>query len=445
MTQPLLNPHVLLMCLALLGTGTAVHAAPPARPQHDNVSRVHADLVNAYRGTTAYHVTIRQARVETEGRWTRTETGDVHVAYDRPGRRLRIDHPDLLLVANPDKVRMRLHQLPDRYLEQDAPDPLDYAALLQIIPFLDDPVIPDLALLLGNDTVNGLLDWPATVDTTGAGETGDHASTTIQFTQPRQSFSLRLDPETGLISAASFDVDMDPPPNSASLTYRTTVHARNEPLDPALFEFPTDGATAYASVRDMLQARSPGAQAGAPGGGHPLVGTEAKAMLLETLDGQPTTLDPAKIDEVLVIDFWASWCGPCRLSLPKLQEFERWAEDNDLPVRVYAVNLLEPPELIRRFMTDTQVDLNVLIDTDGTAAADYGVQPIPHTVVIYDGKIQHIHQGYNPNVNQALTRDVHSLLRGEEEQAPDQPAAQPGSLDDAAEAVGEHDEPPTEE
>jgi thiol-disulfide isomerase/thioredoxin len=83
--------------------------------------------------------------------------------------------------------------------------------------------------------------------------------------------------------------------------------------------------------------------------------------------------------QVVVLNFWASWCEPCRSELPSLELLaERHAGDK---VQVVAVNFRETDGAIRRFLAQSPISVPVLRDSDGAAARAYAVRIFPTTVV----------------------------------------------------------------
>ena len=112
-------------------------------------------------------------------------------------------------------------------------------------------------------------------------------------------------------------------------------------------------------------------------------GTAGQALApdftLERLGGGSVTLSDLR-GQVVVVDFWASWCGPCVESMPHLQELhERYAGQG---VVVLAVNVEEPDERVARFVEEGGYTFTVLLDRDGAVAEAYGVWGIPYTVVV---------------------------------------------------------------
>jgi thiol-disulfide isomerase/thioredoxin len=82
----------------------------------------------------------------------------------------------------------------------------------------------------------------------------------------------------------------------------------------------------------------------------------------------------------LLLNFWASWCGPCREEMPSLQALEeRYRSEN---LRVMAVNFREADAAVHQFVEGTSLVLPVLLDRDGTAAKAFDVHVFPSTVIV---------------------------------------------------------------
>lgn len=143
---------------------------------------------------------------------------------------------------------------------------------------------------------------------------------------------------------------------------------------------------------------------------HPLEGRPAPKIHAKTLDGKPFDLSKVKAS-VIVLDFWATWCPPCRKGLPLLQRYEDWAQKNKKSVAVFAVNLREKEGKIRAFWKKQGYRMPVLIDADGQIGQSYGVTGIPQTVVIHNGKIITVHVGYSPGMADMLKSQTEQLLR----------------------------------
>lgn len=124
------------------------------------------------------------------------------------------------------------------------------------------------------------------------------------------------------------------------------------------------------------------------------LGKEAEAFKLPLLGGGEFDSQEEK-GKIIVLDFWASWCGPCVKSLPGLIEaMSAFPPDK---VRFIGVNQGEGGETVKRFLEARKLKLTVAMDGSQSVARQYGVDGIPHTVIIGpDGKIGWVKTGYSP-------------------------------------------------
>ena len=109
------------------------------------------------------------------------------------------------------------------------------------------------------------------------------------------------------------------------------------------------------------------------------LGRPTPALELPAWEGPPFRLADAR-GQVIVLNFWASWCEPCRAELPSLELLAQRHETDRL--QVLAVNFRETDATLRRFLAASPLTLPVLRDRDGAAARDWQVRVFPSTVVI---------------------------------------------------------------
>ena len=140
----------------------------------------------------------------------------------------------------------------------------------------------------------------------------------------------------------------------------------------------------------------------------PLLGKQAADFSLPLLAGSQFSLAAEK-GKVVVLDFWATWCGPCVKALPELM-----AEMSALPpdkVRFIAVNQAESPEVVKKFIETRGWKIDVALDARQIAGKQYGADSLPHTVVIGpDGRIAWVKSGYSPTGAKECAAAVSKLL-----------------------------------
>jgi thiol-disulfide isomerase/thioredoxin len=110
-----------------------------------------------------------------------------------------------------------------------------------------------------------------------------------------------------------------------------------------------------------------------------LVGKVAPDFTLELLDGKSFQLSQ-QTGKVIVLDFWATWCGPCIQAMPQVDGVVN--EFKDQNVELVAVNLQEGSEQIKSTLERLKLDPRVALDIDGVVAARYAATAIPQTVII---------------------------------------------------------------
>ena len=114
--------------------------------------------------------------------------------------------------------------------------------------------------------------------------------------------------------------------------------------------------------------------------------------------------------EVVLINFWASWCGPCRQEMPLLSELHD--KYKDMGFTVLGVNVEENSAPARKLLRDMPVSFPVLFDHDSTVSKQYDVIAMPSTILVdRDGNMRYLHQGYKPGEEAIYLDKVRSLIR----------------------------------
>lgn len=111
----------------------------------------------------------------------------------------------------------------------------------------------------------------------------------------------------------------------------------------------------------------------------PTVTNQAADFELADLNGQKVSLGGLR-GRPVVVNFWATWCGPCTHEMPFIQAVhEQWAESD---LVILAVNVGENTSRVRQFIDQNQYSFTVLMDSDGQVAEKYQITGIPTTLFI---------------------------------------------------------------
>ena len=118
----------------------------------------------------------------------------------------------------------------------------------------------------------------------------------------------------------------------------------------------------------------------------------APDFALKDADGKLVRLADYR-GKVVLLDFWATWCGPCKIEIPWFMEMQRKNKDRGFEVLVVAMDD-EGWEAVKPFVTDLKVNYRIVIGNDATAESYGGVDALPTTFLIdRDGKIAAVHVG----------------------------------------------------
>lgn len=148
----------------------------------------------------------------------------------------------------------------------------------------------------------------------------------------------------------------------------------------------------------------------------PRVGHEAPRFDLERLDGGRAELDGLR-GRPVIINFWASWCAPCRVEMPDL--ISAWREHNGKGLQILAVNLTDQERRkdVTRFVTEFGLPFPVLLDTRGKVRELYALVSLPTTVFLDSaGIVRSVQSG--PLTQNALAQGLEAILRLETADSP---------------------------
>jgi len=136
---------------------------------------------------------------------------------------------------------------------------------------------------------------------------------------------------------------------------------------------------------------------------------KAPDFTLKSRDGVNVRLSDLR-GQVVLLNFWASWCGPCRQEMPVLDQLQK--KYGKLGFSVLGVNLDAKSSKAIKYLKDTPVNFTVLYDPEGKVSEQYGVQAMPSTVIIdRDGNVRFLHKGFKDGYTQKYHKQIKALLR----------------------------------
>jgi len=151
-----------------------------------------------------------------------------------------------------------------------------------------------------------------------------------------------------------------------------------------------------------------------------LLGKPAPNAKFTLIDGKTVELASHKDKDVVVLDFWATWCPPCRMSMPVVTELvKKYSSDNKKSgdgkagVVLYGINQGEQAEAIKAYLQATGLSLTAVLDTERAIGETFGVRGYPTMVIVgKDGSVQSVHPGVAPDFRERLEKELDTLVSG---------------------------------
>lgn len=114
--------------------------------------------------------------------------------------------------------------------------------------------------------------------------------------------------------------------------------------------------------------------------------------------------------QVVMLNFWASWCGPCRTEMPLLDQMHR--RYASLGFTLLGVNVEADTRAAEHWLKDTPVSFPILFDRDSKVSKLYGVDAMPSTIFIdRQGRVRHLHRGYKAGDESDYLNQIRALLK----------------------------------
>jgi len=141
-------------------------------------------------------------------------------------------------------------------------------------------------------------------------------------------------------------------------------------------------------------------------------GNSAPAVSLPQLQEDTVSVSLADhAGKIIYLDFWASWCPPCLVSMPIMNDMRNRLQADGVPFEVIAINVDSDPEDGIDFLLDSPVDFVVLSDPDGNSPAAYNVRGMPSSFLINQaGNIVMIHEGFKRSDGEMIENEIMALI-----------------------------------
>ncbi len=138
-------------------------------------------------------------------------------------------------------------------------------------------------------------------------------------------------------------------------------------------------------------------------------GSTAPDFTLKSRSGENIKLSELR-GEVVMVNFWASWCAPCRQEMPLLEDiYDRYS---DMGFTLLGVNVEEDSSAALDLLKEIPVTFPILLDTRNSVSKLYNVVAMPSTVILdRDGKVRFIHRGYLPGYEDEYRQQIKELIR----------------------------------
>jgi peroxiredoxin len=140
-----------------------------------------------------------------------------------------------------------------------------------------------------------------------------------------------------------------------------------------------------------------------------LQGQVAPDFVLRSATGENLRLSEYRGDVVL-INFWATWCGPCRQEMPLLDDL--YGRYQRVGFNLLGVNIDEDSRRAMQMVQELGVNFPVLFDENKEVSKLYEVEAMPVTILVdREGIVRHVHHGYKPGYEEKYLTEIRSLLR----------------------------------
>ena len=139
------------------------------------------------------------------------------------------------------------------------------------------------------------------------------------------------------------------------------------------------------------------------------VGEKAPDFTLKSMAGKNLNLVEQR-GNIILINFWASWCAPCRTEMPELQALQE--KYQDLGFSVWAINVEQENQAGRKFLADLTLTFPIFFDAKNTLSATYKVAAMPTSIIVdRNGIVRFIFRGYKSGYEKKYAKAIKQLIR----------------------------------
>lgn len=357
------------------------------------------------RSTVKLTVTTSRGEEKTE-----TSEGVFQVASRRPNLlRLNVKFSDESISIFCDGTSLHALLSRNAYVQMEAPEDLSVLATQMPLHLGPQPEPLLWLTLAGSNSKENMLAGLSEVKRIPGSPNGSAriaASTTsglrwvLDVATDKQPRPLRMEIDlTEMVRQVSDSIAV-PENYSFRVEYLFQSWDIDAEIPDSMFEFEAPpGAKRFESITDYIMGETK------------LLGQPAPGFEATTMAGEKVQVGEG-MQQVVVLDFWASWCAPCLESFPGMSALAK--EFAPQGVQFYAVNVQESKAAVEKFLESHPLEIPVILDVEGTLASAYAASAIPQTVLIgKDGRVESIHLGFDTkNSPQQLREELQGLLAG---------------------------------
>ena len=140
---------------------------------------------------------------------------------------------------------------------------------------------------------------------------------------------------------------------------------------------------------------------------------KATDFSLRDINGQTVSLSQFE-GQVVLLSFWATWCGPCKVEMPHLHELYKERKDDGFTVLSISSDDARSASQVKPYIKKMGYTFPVLLDKESEVTGSYNpLKTLPYTVIVdREGNIAHVHSGYNPGDEVEIKKLVEEQLGG---------------------------------